>query len=128
MSVVAKITRDVISANNQDYLHEEIGARIVFEGIVRSQEGERIIDGLDYEAYEGMALKKLQTIGEQLLEKHKVESLAVIHRIGFVPVGEVSLLLVIQSRHRKEAFVCCDEFINELKKDVPIWKAVGENE
>ena len=62
------------------YQHKEIGARVIFEGIVREQEDGDSISGLQ-DAYESMATKKLQSIGKELIVKHSVESLLVIHRV-----------------------------------------------
>lgn len=123
MSIFAKITKEPIHIGEANLVHNEIGARIIFEGIVRSQEGDRSIEGLEYEAYEAMAQKKLESIAEKLIALYRVESISVVHRVGYVPVGEVSLLLVVQSCHRKEGLACCDAYIDELKKEVPIWKS-----
>ncbi len=101
------------------------GAALVFEGIVRGKEAGRTISALEYETYEPMAQRMLARIGEEIAAHHGLLSLAVEHSRGVVPVGACSFRLVIRSKHRKEALAAMDEFIDRLKKDVPIWKKPG---
>lgn len=101
---------------------EEIGAEVTFHGRVRGEEQGRMIVALDYEAYTGMAEKELRAIGETAAEKFSIQDLFCDHRVGEVPVGEVSLRLVIWSRHRGAALEAVAWFVKELKERVPIWK------
>ncbi len=100
----------------------EIGATVEFWGVVREKEGERSLEGLHYEAYESMALKEFERIAAELSAKHAIETALVIHRLGFVPVGEASLYVKINSKHRGAALGFCGELIDRMKEDVPIWK------
>jgi molybdopterin synthase catalytic subunit len=59
---------------------------------------------------------------EDLCGEHPFQKAAVLHRVGFVPVGEVAILVEVQSAHRGEAFAVAAQFMDRLKKDVPIWK------
>jgi molybdopterin synthase catalytic subunit len=97
------------------------GALVVFEGIVRAREGDREIDALHYETYEPMAQRMLGAIGEDLLSRHALLRLAVEHSRG--TVGECSFRLTVASAHRKEALAAVDEFIDRMKREVPIWKS-----
>ncbi len=99
------------------------GAVLIFEGIVRAREGERAIAGLTYQTYEPMAHTMLDRIATEVVSKHGLLGLWVRHSRGFVPVGACSFRLVIASAHRKEGLAAMDEFIDLLKRDVPIWKA-----
>lgn len=98
------------------------GAWVRFEGIVRRIENERPIEALEYEAYEPMAQKTITRIAEELVRKHGLIAMTVLHSRGRVAVGECSFRLDVLSGHRKEALAAMDEFIDRLKKDVPIWK------
>ena len=100
-----------------------IGATLVFEGVVRALEGARQIRALDYEAYEPMASRTLAELAQDILAKHGLISIMVEHSRGQVSVGERSFRLIVQSAHRKEALVATDEFIDRMKRDVPIWKS-----
>jgi len=103
------------------------GGLLVFEGFVRElepREGEPTarIEALNYQAYEPMAQTMIARVGDELIERHKLLGLTVIHSRGRVPVGGCSIRVVIASRHRKEALAAMDQFIDRLKQDVPIWK------
>ena len=98
------------------------GARLVFDGVVRRVEGSRDIESLAYEAYEPMASRMLERLALQVVARHALLGLVVHHSRGVVPVGEVSLRVVIDAPHRAQALAGMAEFIDLLKRDVPIWK------
>ena len=98
------------------------GARIDFQGIVRGSEDGREIDGIHYEAHWKMAEHQLREIAEQAIIQFELRSVIIHHRIGFVAVGEPSLLMRVFSGHRQAAFQASRWIVDELKKKVPIWK------
>lgn len=98
------------------------GARVDFQGIVRGSEDGREIEGIDYEAHREMAEHQLRQIAEQATIQFGLRSVIIHHRIGFVAVGEPSLLMRVCSGHREEAFQASRWIVEELKKKVPIWK------
>lgn len=99
------------------------GALLQFEGIARPTEDGRPITALDYEAYEPMCSAMLRRIAAELIERHGLMGLCVEHSVGRVPVGQCSFRLRIVARHRKEALAAMDQFIDRLKRDVPLWKS-----
>jgi molybdopterin synthase catalytic subunit len=103
----------------------EIGACLEFSGVVRELETGEKISGLFYEAHEPMVRVQLEKICQELAGQHPCEEILFIHRLDFVPVGEVSLFIRIGSRHRQAALAVMGEFIDRLKADVPIWKRAG---
>ncbi len=102
--------------------HPEDGAAVVFEGIVRNNTRGRRTLYLDYEAYEAMALKEMESLAEQALTQFKVRDITIIHRLGRLEIGETSVLIVVASAHRGPAFDACRWLIDTLKRTVPIWK------
>ena len=100
----------------------EDGAAAVFEGIVRDNTRGRRTLYLDYEAYEAMALKQMESLAEQALSQFKVRDVAIVHRLGRLEIGETSVLIVAASAHRAAAFDACRFLIDTLKRTVPIWK------
>lgn len=98
------------------------GGVVEFWGVVRGMEDGAPISGIDYEAYPAMAEHQIHRILDGLVESLPLLRLVVIHRTGTVPAGRPSLYVRIESPHRKEAFDACREFVERLKKDVPIWK------
>jgi molybdopterin converting factor subunit 1 len=100
----------------------EDGAAVVFEGVVRNQTRGRRTLYLDYEAYEDMALRQLQSLREQALKQFQVRDIVLVHRLGRLKIGETSVLIVVASAHRAAAFDACRWLIDTLKRTVPIWK------
>jgi molybdopterin synthase catalytic subunit len=98
------------------------GAVLDFRGVVREDEDGVALLALDYEAHEPMAVHQIEQILERLGREYPLLAALVMHRIGRVPVGEASLLMRLWAPHRGEALRACAEFIDELKRLVPIWK------
>ena len=98
------------------------GAVVTFLGATRDNfEGKRVLK-LEYEAFEEMALKKLEEIRHEIMAEFGIEDIAIAHRIGPVDIGEISLVVAVASPHRKEAFFACHKLVDRLKETVPIWK------
>jgi MoaE-MoaD fusion protein len=83
----------------------------------------RIVESLGYEAHEPMALAMLERIADEIAERFGVVRLAIVHRIGEVPLGEPSVAIVAVSPHRDAAFEAARYAIDETKGRAPIWKA-----
>ncbi len=98
------------------------GAVVTFLGTTRNNfQGKRVLS-LEYEAFDEMALKKMDEIRMELQAQFAVEDIAISHRVGTVPIGEISLVIAIASPHRKEAFQACQQAVDRVKEIVPIWK------
>jgi molybdopterin synthase catalytic subunit len=116
---------------------EEDGAVVLFVGRTRvtpgtpapGQEAEaarhagRSVDGLEYEAHETMALLVLGAIADEVRERFGVERVAIVHRLGAVPLGEASIVVAAAAPHRDAAFAAARYAIDETKARAPIWKA-----
>jgi molybdopterin synthase catalytic subunit len=100
----------------------EAGSLVEFYGIVRETEGAAKIASLNYEAYASMADKVMREKIIELEKRHPCQAIRIVHRLGTVPKGESAIYVGIQSRHRREGFLFLQEFMDEFKKDVPIWK------
>jgi len=100
----------------------EVGAWIVFDGIVRPAEDGRPLAALVYEAYEPMTTRELHRLAQSTLATHQLLAIAVEHSTGRVAAGEASFRLSIGALHRAEAIRAADEFISAMKKVVPLWK------
>ena len=77
---------------------------------------------LKYEGYEPMAIKKITEIGTIIHRQWQIGRIGIVHRLGRLQIGEVSVAIVITSPHRKVAFEACQYAIDTLKKIVPLWK------
>ena len=100
----------------------EDGAVVVFDGIVRNNSRGRQTLHLDYEAYEEMALRQLHEIAGQARDQFGVRHITIVHRLGRLEVGETSVLIVVASAHRAQAYEASRWLIDTLKNTVPIWK------
>ena len=98
------------------------GAVVLFLGTVRELTGEHVTVCLDYEAYAPMAEKKLAEIEAEVRRRWPVGEVAIVHRLGRLAVGEVSVAVAVSCPHRGEAFAACQFAIDTLKELVPIWK------
>jgi molybdopterin synthase catalytic subunit len=100
----------------------EDGAVVVFEGVVRNQTRGRKTLHLDYEAYDEMALQQMESLAAEALGQFKIRDVALIHRLGRLEIGEISVLIIVASAHRAAAFDACRWLIDTLKRTVPVWK------
>jgi molybdopterin synthase catalytic subunit len=121
---VIRLTHDPIdhAALTEQVRSPHCGAVVTFLGTVRDLTGERVTVALDYEAYPGMAEKKLAEIEADTRARWSVGDIALVHRLGRLEVGEVSVAVAVSSPHRADAFAACRHAIDRLKELVPIWK------
>jgi molybdopterin synthase catalytic subunit len=119
-----RITREPIAT--QELAHSlkapEDGAVVIFEGIVRNHSRGRRTLHLEYEAYEPMALRKMEELGHETRERFPIDRIGMIHRLGRLEIGETSVAIIVTSAHRPAAFEACRYAIDRLKQIVPIWK------
>jgi molybdopterin synthase catalytic subunit len=126
MQISIELTRDPIARPQPwEISGPETGALVEFFGIVRETEGSAKIAALDYEAYPAMAEKIMREKIALLQKLHPCQAIRIVHRLGPVARGESAIYVGLQSKHRGEAFLFLQNFMDELKKDVPIWKQVA---
>lgn len=119
-----EVTEDQISTDQTTKLvsSPSCGAISVFIGTTRDNfDGKKVLR-LEYEAYIPMAKKKMMEICQQIHDKWTVHKVAMIHRIGIVPVEEASIVIAVSSPHRKESLEAVSYAIDTVKAVVPIWK------
>jgi molybdopterin synthase catalytic subunit len=92
------------------------GAVVTFEGVTRA------VEALDYEAYAEMAREKLVAIGAEEAERRGLCAVALVHRVGRVPLSEPSVIVAASAAHRGEAFAGARALIDRVKAEAPIWK------
>jgi molybdopterin synthase catalytic subunit len=101
------------------------GGTVLFSGTVRDHSDAGAVTGLDYEAWEERAGELLAAIGDELFAGWPVRKVALLHRIGRLSVGEISVLVCCSAPHRAEAFEAARHGIERIKQNVPIWKKEG---
>jgi molybdopterin synthase catalytic subunit len=102
--------------------HSSAGGIVVFEGVVRDNARGKQVRYLEYDTYEEMAIAQIRTIIQEAQQRWGVDRIAVAHRFGRLEIGEASVIIVVASPHRAEAFDACRYIIDTLKTTVPIWK------
>jgi molybdopterin synthase catalytic subunit len=99
------------------------GATVLFLGTVRDNSKAGSVERIEYEAYEPMAEKSL-ALAEQEVKRRwpSIRRVKIVHRIGGLSIGDISVAVAVSSPHRAEAFEACRHAIEKIKHDVPIWK------
>ncbi len=121
---MVKLTYELIDyhALTEQVRRNDCGGVVLFLGTVRDLTDGKTTVALDYEAYAGMAEKKMAEIEADTRRRWPVGEMAMIHRLGHLEVGEVSVAVAVSCPHRSQAFEACRHAIDRLKELVPIWK------
>ena len=108
----------------------EIGGHSIFLGQVRADSIEgKTVTAIEYTAYEELALEKMHAIREAIFAKYPLSCMHVYHSLGKVVAGEICLFVFTSGAHRKEAIEACEETVERLKAELPIWgKELFEDE
>lgn len=124
---MVRLTRDPIDFNavTEAVRSPHCGAVALFLGTVRDITGSEITEFLDYEAYPPMAEKKMAEIEAEARARWTLGEVALVHRVGRLGVGEISVAVAVSAPHRAAAFEACRFAIDTLKEVVPIWKKDG---
>jgi molybdopterin synthase catalytic subunit len=116
-----RISKQPLDAADLEFSRTE-GAVLDFFGVVRTIENDRLIDGIEYEAFERMAERQLALIADEARASFGLVSVIIHHRTGFVRAGEASLFVRVSAPHRRAAFEGSSQIVERLKQAVPIWK------
>ena len=111
---IAALTREVAA--------DDRGAVSIFLGTVRNSNEGRAVNGIDYSAYDAMAVAEMTRIVDEASERFPDVVIAVEHRLGTLQVGDVSVAIACAHAHRAQALDANRYVIEELKRRVPIWK------
>jgi molybdopterin synthase catalytic subunit len=119
---MVRLTRSPIDLAELHAASPADGALCLFAGVVRNHNDSRAVLRLEYQAYDEMALSEMRAIETDVRGRWPITSVAIVHRLGTLGIGEVSVAVAIASPHRAEAFEACRHAIDTLKRTVPIWK------
>jgi molybdopterin synthase catalytic subunit len=97
------------------------GGTALFVGTVRNHDGGADVSALGYSAHP-TAEAELRRVAEKVAAGHPVRALAAVHRVGELAVGDLAVVVAVSCAHRAEAFDACRRLIDDLKREVPIWK------
>ena len=107
-----------------------IGGHSIFLGQVRADEiNGRIVDAIEYTSHVDMALEKMDEIREAIFDKYPLTCMHIYHSLGVVKKGQICLFVFTSSAHRKPAIEACNECVERIKAELPIWgKEIFEDE
>jgi molybdopterin synthase catalytic subunit len=100
----------------------DIGAHQIFLGQIRAdlKNGKRV-KSIDFTAYREMCEEQYDIIREDLFARFNLSCMHVYHSLGEIAVGEINLFIFVSSAHRRDAIDACNELVERIKKDLPIW-------
>ncbi len=122
--LLVRVTGDPIGADEAVAFVGDTGAgaTCVFVGTVRDHSELGGVTGLTYEAWDELAVRRLEELGAELFAAWPLRRVALLHRVGELAIGDASVVIAVSAEHRAEAFEACRHAIERLKQDVPIWK------
>jgi len=117
------ISSEKIAASIQNHSSKTgIGAHSIFLGQVRADDKDASrVRAIEYTAYEEMALEKAHEIREEIFQKYALSCMHIHHSLGEVKAGEICLLVFTSTKHRKAAMEACEELVERVKNELPIW-------
>jgi molybdopterin synthase catalytic subunit len=98
------------------------GSVLLFNGTVRDNDDGKPVEYLYYEAYEEMAVKEIKKLIADAFNKYNIIKVCIIHRIGKMDIGEISISIGISSPHREDSYLASKFLIDNIKETVPVWK------
>jgi molybdopterin synthase catalytic subunit len=105
-----------------DVERADCGAIVLFMGTVRDVTDGRRTLALDYEAYAGMAERQMRDIEAEVRSRWPIREIGLVHRLGHLTIGQISVAVAVSGPHREETFAACRHAIDQLKAKVAIWK------
>ncbi|MEU5398459.1 molybdenum cofactor biosynthesis protein MoaE [Streptomyces sp. NPDC005963] len=97
------------------------GGTALFVGTVRDHDGGADVAGLGYSSHPS-AEAEITRVAEKVAAEFPVRAIAAVHRVGDLRIGDLAVVVAVSCAHRAEAFAACRKLIDDLKRDVPIWK------
>lgn len=124
LKTFSRIQDTALSLDSFDQIQQfpECGGIGVFIGTVRNHHEGKAVKVLKYTAYAPVAEKMIRQIEQEIQAKYGVSYVRVIHRIGALAIGEKAIIAMAYAAHRREAFAACEEAVERVKHEVPVWK------
>ena len=121
--ITARVTEELITAEAlaASVKSDTAGAVVTFAGDVRNHDKGKSVTSLNYEVHPS-AQSVIEKIVNEIVSKHDVVNVAVAHRYGAIAIGESAFVVAVASAHRGPAFACCNELVERVKAELPIWK------
>ena len=124
MKEFARIQEQALSLDTFDPIQSfpECGGIDIFMGTVRNHHEGKAVKALKYTSYKPLAEKMIREIELEIEKKYQVSYVRVVHRIGYLDFGETAIIAIVYAAHRREAFQACEEAVERVKNEVPVFK------
>ena len=121
--ITAQVTESVISAEAlaAKVKSDSSGAVVTFSGDVRNHDKNKGVTSLTYEIHPS-AQSVIERIVNEVAAKHALKDVAAAHRYGNIPIGESAFVVAVAAAHRGPALAACEELVERVKAELPIWK------
>ena len=94
---------------------------VTFSGDVRNHDKNKDVASLSYEIHPS-AQSVIERIANEVAAKHELKDVAVVHRYGKIPIGQSAFVVAVAAAHRGPALAACEELVERVKAELPIWK------
>ena len=124
LKIFSRIQDTALTLESFDQIQHfpECGGVGVFIGTVRNHHEGKVVKALKYTAYAPVSEKMIRKIEQEIQAKYNVSYVRVIHRIGALDISEKAIIAIAYAAHRREAFAACEEAVERVKHEVPVWK------
>lgn len=124
LKTFSRIQNNAFGQDVFDDIHSfpECGGIGIFVGTVRNHHEGRAVKALKYTSYAPVAEKMIRQIEQEIQHKHGVSYVRIVHRIGALDIGDTAIIAMAYAPHRREAFAACEEAVERVKHEVPVWK------
>lgn len=121
--ITALVTEEIISAEAlaAQVKSAEAGAVVTFSGDVRNHDKGKGVTSLNYEVHPS-AQAVIEKITQEVAAKHEIVNVSVAHRFGPIPIGQSAFVVAVAAAHRAPALAACEELVERVKAELPIWK------
>lgn len=121
--ITALVTESIITveAMVNSVRNNFAGAIATFCGDVRNHDKGKSVISLNYEIHPS-AQSEIEKITNEVASKHEIVDVAVAHRYGPIPIGQSAFVVAVSAAHRAPALDCCQELVERVKAELPIWK------
>ena len=121
--ITALVTEEIISAEAlaAQVKSAEAGAVVTFSGDVRNHDKGKGVTSLNYEIHPS-AQAVIEKITNEVAAKHEIVNVSVAHRFGPIPIGQSAFVVAVAAAHRAPALAACEELVERVKAELPIWK------
>lgn len=121
--ITALVTEQIISAEAlaAQVKSDVAGAVVTFSGDVRNHDKGKGVTSLNYEIHPS-AQAVIEKITQEVAAKHEIVNVSIAHRFGPIPIGQSAFVVAVASAHRAPALAACEELVERVKAELPIWK------